>query len=373
MTAAAIFPLATIREGTAVNALPANANSVLLQAALEPALDFANAAPTGAVAGDQYVIGTAWGGFTSGNIVVSSAGAWHEFASFNGLVKTIGGKQYVYSAGTWTPIIEWVGVPGSSSASGVEGQLAFDADFLYVCTAADTWTRTALTADITPPPTPPTPALLLHYELPTIVDSSANNLPVTVALAALVQAPSPVKFGGSSLSVEATGGGIGFAYVNVSDPVLVAGTGDFTVDMWIYITSLSAERILADSRLAAGTASGFALTTRAGGYFGIFDGAQYLGTDSAGQSGATLTLNGWTHIECGRHAGTIYLFINGALVAESSEGQFSNDFASQSWTFHAGQYFPIGVEHMPGYADEVRVVIGTCHHTSSFIPPTAPY
>lgn len=38
----------------------------------------------------------------------------------------------------------WVGVPASATAAGTTGQLAEDGGYLYVCTATNTWMRTAL-------------------------------------------------------------------------------------------------------------------------------------------------------------------------------------------------------------------------------------
>lgn len=35
-------------------------------------------------------------------------------------------------------------VPASATASGTAGQVAYDADYIYVCVAADTWKRAAL-------------------------------------------------------------------------------------------------------------------------------------------------------------------------------------------------------------------------------------
>ena len=35
-------------------------------------------------------------------------------------------------------------VPASSTATGTEGQIAWDADYVYVCTATNTWKRAAL-------------------------------------------------------------------------------------------------------------------------------------------------------------------------------------------------------------------------------------
>lgn len=38
----------------------------------------------------------------------------------------------------------WVTPPVSSSAAGVAGQMAYDADYFYVCVATNTWRRVAL-------------------------------------------------------------------------------------------------------------------------------------------------------------------------------------------------------------------------------------
>jgi hypothetical protein len=35
-------------------------------------------------------------------------------------------------------------VPGSAAAAGVAGDVAYDADYLYICVATDTWKRVSL-------------------------------------------------------------------------------------------------------------------------------------------------------------------------------------------------------------------------------------
>ena len=37
-----------------------------------------------------------------------------------------------------------VGVPSSATATGTQGQIAFDASYLYICTATNTWKRVAI-------------------------------------------------------------------------------------------------------------------------------------------------------------------------------------------------------------------------------------
>lgn len=51
----------------------------------------------------------------------------------------------VDSSGNTYSASPWVSVPATSSSPGKVGQLAEDANYLYVCTATNTWMRTALT------------------------------------------------------------------------------------------------------------------------------------------------------------------------------------------------------------------------------------
>ena len=42
-------------------------------------------------------------------------------------------------------LLDYTGVPASASATGTAGTIRFDTDYIYVCTATDTWRRVALT------------------------------------------------------------------------------------------------------------------------------------------------------------------------------------------------------------------------------------
>ncbi len=203
--------------------------------------------------------------------------------------------------------------------------------------------------------------LLMDYEGDSVVDRSGNGITISQHDCTIVN--EQFKFGSTALKVNGS-------YLSLNDPKMVVGTQDFTIDMWVYSTDLSGEKFFSDSR--DNGSDGCAFIYHTGGAIGFYDG-NYIGSDSAGQSGAVLTGNAWHHVEVGRSSGTIYLFLDGELVAQSAAGAYPKEYSSESWVFHAGQYFPIGVETMPGYADEVRVVIGTCVHTTSFTPPTAPY
>lgn len=42
-----------------------------------------------------------------------------------------------------TPIV-WVTAPAASNSTGTAGQVAYDGSYFYVCTATNTWRRTAI-------------------------------------------------------------------------------------------------------------------------------------------------------------------------------------------------------------------------------------
>lgn len=46
-----------------------------------------------------------------------------------------------------------VAAPASATAAGVAGQIAYDADYIYICTADSTWKRVAVNSWDAPPPT----------------------------------------------------------------------------------------------------------------------------------------------------------------------------------------------------------------------------
>ena len=49
------------------------------------------------------------------------------------------------TTGTWIiPFAEWVSTPSTATSSGKAGQVSQDGTYLYVCTASNTWKRTAI-------------------------------------------------------------------------------------------------------------------------------------------------------------------------------------------------------------------------------------
>jgi hypothetical protein len=64
----------------------------------------------------------------------------------DGMILWDGTNKYpvVSVDGVWRPVGIYGAVPASAGATGTAGQLAVDANYIYVCTATNTWKRTAI-------------------------------------------------------------------------------------------------------------------------------------------------------------------------------------------------------------------------------------
>ena len=75
---------------------------------------------------------------TDGNkdLYIGAADASYDWRNIN--IKSTSGTIFT------GPIIIPTHTPASATATGAQGQIAWDADYIYVCTATNTWKRAAL-------------------------------------------------------------------------------------------------------------------------------------------------------------------------------------------------------------------------------------
>ena len=89
------------------------------------------------------------------------------------------------------------------------------------------------------------------------------------------------------------------------------GTGDFTIEMWVYVTSLAANRTLYDT-VNQGDATGtgrFSMQITPGGVVQVFTLAGTIFTQ-----GGTISVNTWNHIAYTKSSNSGRLFVNGIQV-----------------------------------------------------------
>lgn len=157
------------------------------------------------------------------------------------------------------------------------------------------------------------------------------------------------------------------------------GTGDFTIEAWVFITgngaldSSSERPVAVFSNLVGSSGNGFNIeitgnssTTGTGLRFATRQGASQIFLTYTG----TITQNAWHHVAVSRTGTTTYLFLDGIQVASTT---LSNQTVSSTQPFLIGYQNITGYTHaFLGYISNFRLIKGTGLYTSSFTPSTTP-
>ena len=208
------------------------------------------------------------------------------------------------------------------------------------------------TSAFTPPTAPLTAitntSLLTNFTNGGIFDNAMMNNLETVGDAQI--STSVKKFGTGSMAFDGTGD-----YLSVpATPNVTFGTGDFTIEGWIYPSSLSSNKGI------------FASSTERFGLIRVTNTLYWLGSPDINGNGAALTSNTWQHFAACRASGTLRLFLNGVQVGSGASTQ-SN--AQSVWYVGSDQ----SNEHLDGYIDDLRITKGYARYTTTFTPPTAAF
>ena len=195
----------------------------------------------------------------------------------------------------------------------------------------------------------------------TFLDNSTNNFLVTRAGNATQGTFSPYGgnwsnyFNGSS------------DYLTVpSNSAFAFGTGDFTVEMWVYHIGNAPNGGVNTDRFLFG---GF--TTSPACVFFLTNNALNLALwDGTTQwtSAGSVTPNTWNHIAYSRVGTNLYYAINGVVAVSTG---FSTNF-TVSRVNYIGRNDTAANRYFPGYISNLRVIKGTGLYTSNFTPSTTP-
>ena len=195
---------------------------------------------------------------------------------------------------------------------------------------------------------------LLNYTNAGIYDGKmANNLE-TVGNAQV--ATSPVKFGSGSMYF-----GSGNFLKGVASQNYVFGTGDFTVEVWLYPTSFpSALNYVLGMRPNGGGSPYPLLILTNTGLPQWGDGVSFRITGSA------ISLNTWTHLVVCRANSQTRMFLNG--VQTGSNYADTNNYGCSQFIIGASDYNSSG-ENYYGFMDDFRITKGVARYFANFTPP----
>lgn len=192
------------------------------------------------------------------------------------------------------------------------------------------------------------------------------------------------KFGGSSLAFDGTGDSISTPFS--SD--FAFGTGDFTLEAWVYIGGNSA--LPADNKRRAvllstfpksgATTDGWSLsidgnstTTGVGILFDIFNAS----VESYAYATATsISQIVWHHIAVCRSGASLTLWLDGVAVSATmlnfSAGTVISALTPSILSIGGNDYTSVPHD-LNGYMDEVRITKGLARYSETFTPPTTPF
>lgn len=213
----------------------------------------------------------------------------------------------------------------------------------------------------TAPPTAITNTqLLLNFTNAGVVDATAKNVLETVGNAQISTTQS--KWGGGSMYFDGTGD-----YLKVADnPIFSYGTGDFTVEFWMYPTTTGATKRLYFHQTTSTTQ--FSITQLTANTINVF--ANNSSTTIIDITGSTaVSANTWTHVAVVRSGSTFTLYQNGTSVAS---GTSSASMPDPTGSLYIGA-LDTGSDPYTGYIDDYRITRGYARYTSNFTAPTAPF
>jgi hypothetical protein len=182
----------------------------------------------------------------------------------------------------------------------------------------------------------------------------------------------PLTTGGATSPTVSTSGsgsmyftGTANQYMSATSSNLSLGTGDFTIEMWAYLNTLSALTIWFSG--GNNVYIGWNPTT----YYLYYSNATGSAFQLSSASTSALVANTWTHIVVVRSGGVISLFANGTRYATAS----SNTQAVDCTNFVFGAYNQAPSLYNPnGYFTNVRMTNTAVYNPSSstLTVPTAP-
>ena len=202
-------------------------------------------------------------------------------------------------------------------------------------------------------------SLLLNYTNAGLYDARANSDLVSAGSAQASTtvakwSPTSAYFNGSASYLYAP-----------PNTAFAFGTGDFTVEGWVYFNSVSGNQPICQSD-ALGS------STNNKWYLNCAGGQLVLATHGSGgfscSTPFTPSTSTWYYVTATRASGTVRLFVNGVSGTVTTSGTPSGYNLGQNGLTVGGISSPA---YLNGYMQDLRLTKGVARYTATFTPPTA--
>jgi hypothetical protein len=174
------------------------------------------------------------------------------------------------------------------------------------------------------------------------------------------------KWNGSSGYFDGTGDYLAAG----TDAAFAFGTGDFTVEFWLYLIATATNNAAFGSCLIDTRDGGFqghGLFVRSSGSIRAWD-VNSFANDSASSA---VPFNAWCHVASCRAAGTHRLFVDGVQVVSYAS---TYNFTAQALTVAGVVDARDSTANfkLEGYMADLRITTGSGRYAAAFVPPTLP-
>lgn len=233
------------------------------------------------------------------------------------------------------------------------------------------------TANFTPPTAPLTAisgTSLLTCQSNRFIDNSTNAFTITATGTPNVQRFSPFNpassyntwtYGGSAY-FDGSGDNLNIA---ASANLNVTG-GAFTIEAWIYASSVSSGQIVAQDD-GGSAAQSFQFRVNGSKLSFVYWTTSSRASAVTAASTNNVPTNRWTHVAVCYTGTQLYLFINGAQ--EFSGAVASMYSGTNNATGIGNMKFPVSAaDPFTGFITNVRILKGTALYTAAFTPPSTP-
>jgi hypothetical protein len=142
------------------------------------------------------------------------------------------------------------------------------------------------------------------------------------------------------------------------------GTGDFTIEMWLYPTE--SNNAIFRKTTSTGSASPPSISTYMVGT------TPYVGVNSGSSDGSWITAsssftsNAWNHFAITRESGTVTIWINGTSAGTATR----TNNVDNTTEFRLGEWRSSN-ENFMGYIEDFRLTKGLARYTANFTPSSA--
>jgi len=154
----------------------------------------------------------------------------------------------------------------------------------------------------------------------------------------------------------------------LDDPLVYFGSGDWTVEGWVYLNNTTGTQsfLVGQSNFSTAANASYSFYVTGSSAGDVFIGSTNYALGAPGLSATT-----WTHCAWVRSGSTMTFYRGGTSITSVSVGTGSiNNGTTNPLTVGAANN---GTSPLNGYIQDLRITKGYARYTSNFTPPTAAF